>query len=71
MSFMECVSASASRADVVDRYVEFVAARCRPNTVIATVSDLRVFFAVIDRPPAEVTHGGRVRVHRGAASRVG
>ena len=40
---------------MVDRYVEFVAARCRPNTVIATVSDLRVFFGVIDRPPAEVT----------------
>jgi site-specific recombinase XerD len=39
----------------VDRYVEFVAARCRPNTVTATVSDLRVFFAVIDRPPVEVT----------------
>jgi site-specific recombinase XerD len=54
MSLMECVSASVSRADVVDRYVEFVAGRCRPNTVIATVSDLRVFFGVIDRPPVEV-----------------
>jgi site-specific recombinase XerD len=40
---------------VLDRYVEFVAARCRPNTVIATVSDLRVFFAVIDKEPAAVT----------------
>src|SRR5437588_161003 len=39
----------------LDRYVEFVAGRCRPNTVIATVSDLRVFFSVIDRAPAEVT----------------
>ncbi|HEY5011743.1 MAG TPA: site-specific integrase [Acidimicrobiia bacterium] len=55
MSFMECVSVSASRADVVDRYVEFVAGRCRPNTVIATASDLRVFFSVIDRPPAQVS----------------
>jgi integrase/recombinase XerD len=55
MSFMECVSGSAAGVDLVDRYVEFVAARCRPNTVIATVSDLRVFFGVIDRPPAEVT----------------
>jgi len=55
MSFMECVSVSASRADVVGRYVEFVAGRCRPNTVIATVSDLRVFFSVVDRPPAEVS----------------
>ena len=29
------------RAELLERYVEFVAARCRPNTVIATVSDLR------------------------------
>ena len=39
---------------MVERYLEFVAARCRPNTVIATRSDLRVFFAVIDRDPREV-----------------
>ena len=43
------------RAEVLDRYVEFMAARCRPNTVIATVSDLRAFFAVIDKSLAEVT----------------
>jgi site-specific recombinase XerD len=55
MSLLECVSGPASAGDLVDRYVEFVAARCRPNTVIATVSDLRVFFSVIDRPPCEVT----------------
>ena len=55
MSSLECVSGSAARAEVLDRYVEFVAARCRPNTVIATVSDLRVFFAVIDKDPAAVT----------------
>lgn len=30
-------------------------ARCRPNTVIATRSDLRAFFAVIDKSPSEVT----------------
>ena len=54
MSFVESVSGPA-RGQWLDRYVEFVAARCRPNTVIATVSDLRVFFGVIDRPPAEVT----------------
>jgi integrase/recombinase XerD len=40
---------------LVDRYVEFVAARCRPNTVAATRSDLGVFFSVVDRPPVEVT----------------
>jgi integrase/recombinase XerD len=41
--------------ELVDRYVEFVAARCRPNTVAATRSDLGVFFSVVDRPPVEVT----------------
>ena len=55
MSLLERVSEPVPGADLVDRYVEFVAARCRPNTVIATVSDLRVFFSVIDRPPAHVT----------------
>jgi site-specific recombinase XerD len=38
----------------LDRYVEFVAARTRPNTVLATVSDLRAFFAVIDKHPVDV-----------------
>src|SRR3954453_14041923 len=50
------VEATAVLGDpLLDRYVEFVASRCRPNTVLATVSDLRAFFLVIDRPPAEVT----------------
>jgi integrase/recombinase XerD len=40
---------------LVDRYVEFVAARCRPNTVAATRSDLGVFFSVLGKPPVEVT----------------
>ena len=40
---------------LLDRYVAFVASRCRPNTVRATVSDLRAFFAVIDKPALEVT----------------
>jgi site-specific recombinase XerD len=39
---------------LLDRYVEFVASRTRPNTVLATVSDLRAFFAVIDRPVVDV-----------------
>ena len=56
MSSLEVVLEGPSgRAELLDRYVEFVAARCRPNTVIATVSDLRVFFAVIDKDPAAVT----------------
>lgn len=41
--------------ELVDRYVEFVAARCRPNTVAAMRSDLGVFFSVVDKPPVEVT----------------
>src|SRR5712691_9694507 len=32
---------------LVDDYLEFVAARCRPNTVLATAYDLKVFFAVV------------------------
>jgi integrase/recombinase XerD len=55
VSVAEVVSAVSTRDEVVERYVEFVAGRCRPNTVIATASDLRAFFAVIDRHPAEVT----------------
>src|ERR671910_3738708 len=41
--------------DLVDRYVDFVAARCRPNTVAAARSDLGVFFSVIDKPPVAVS----------------
>jgi site-specific recombinase XerD len=56
MSSLEVVlEGPRDRAELLDRYVEFVGARCRPNTVIATVSDLRVFFAVIDKDPAAVT----------------
>ena len=29
---------------LVDEYLEFVAARCRPNTVLAVAYDLKVFF---------------------------
>jgi hypothetical protein len=49
MSLSRVVSRPLSRAEVLDRYVEFVAARCRPNTLIATVSGLRAFFAVSTR----------------------
>lgn len=40
---------------LLDRYIGFVASRARPNTVLATASDLRVFFAVVERDPLEVT----------------
>lgn len=55
MSSLEVVVGPSGRAELLERYVEFVAARCRPNTVLATVSDLRVFFAVIDKEPPAVT----------------
>ena len=32
---------------VVDRYLEFLAARCRPNTVLAAGFDLKVFFTLV------------------------
>ncbi|CAN5758745.1 tyrosine recombinase XerC [soil metagenome] len=39
---------------LVDRYLEFVAGRCRPNTVRAVAFDLKAFFTVVDRDPAAV-----------------
>jgi len=39
---------------LVDDYLEFLEGRCRPNTVLAAAYDLRVFFGIVARPPAEV-----------------
>jgi site-specific recombinase XerD len=39
----------------LDAYLEFLAARSRPNTVLAVGYDLMVFFAVVGKPPAQVT----------------
>lgn len=39
---------------LVDDYLEFLEGRCRPNTVLAAAYDLRVFFVVVDKPPAGV-----------------
>lgn len=39
---------------LVDDYLEFVAARCRPNTLLATAYDLKVFFSVVSKEPADV-----------------
>ena len=39
---------------LVDEYLEFLEGRCQPNTVLAAASDLRVFFGVVGKPPAEV-----------------
>ena len=39
---------------LLDDYLEMVAARARPNTVLATAFDLKVFFSVVGKEPAEV-----------------
>ena len=40
---------------MVDDYLEFLAARCRPNTVLAAGFDLKVFFTVVAKDPGEVS----------------
>jgi site-specific recombinase XerD len=40
---------------VLDDYLDFLAGRCRPNTVLATAFDLKVFFGVVGKDPAAVT----------------
>jgi site-specific recombinase XerD len=40
---------------LVDRYLEFVAGRCRPNTLRAVAFDLKAFFGVVGKGPVEVT----------------
>ena len=62
MSFDPCVLPAHRPSDevpclgprVLDRYVQFVAARCRRNTELATVSDLPAFFTVVPKEPSEV-----------------
>ena len=40
---------------LVDRYLEFVAGRCRPNTLRVVAFDLKAFFVVAGKDPVEVT----------------
>ena len=40
---------------LVDRYLEFVAGRARPNTLRAAAFDLKIFFTVVPKPPLQVT----------------
>ena len=40
---------------LVDRYLEFVAGRCRPDTLRAVAFDLKTFFTVIAKGPVQVT----------------
>ncbi len=39
---------------LLDDYLEFVAARAWPNTVLATAYDLKVFFTVVGKPVKRV-----------------
>jgi integrase/recombinase XerD len=59
--------------EVLDRYLEFVAGRCRPNTVRATAFDLKIFFAVVAKPVEDVRAAdvfGFIRSQRGMAGKV-
>ena len=40
---------------LADEYLEFLAGRCRPNTVLAVAYDLKVFFTAAGKPPEAVT----------------
>ena len=41
---------------LLDDYLAMVATRCRPNTVLATAFDLKVFFTVVGKEPSEVSN---------------
>jgi integrase/recombinase XerD len=64
MSSFPCLVRSVSRSGevryvlghrLVDRYLEFVAGRSRPNTLRAVAFDLKTFFLVVAKDPVEVT----------------
>jgi integrase/recombinase XerD len=66
MSFSPClVRSSTAGGDarfelgdpLVDRYLEFVAGRSRPNTLRAVAFDLKTFFSIVAKEPVEVTAG--------------
>jgi len=63
MSWFPCLVRSVSSGGrvhvrlghhLVDDYLEFLAARRRPNTVLAAGFDLKVFFALVPKDPVEV-----------------
>src|SRR5438067_6999533 len=53
-----CTAADEARYSLgdplVDSYLAFVAGRARPNTLRAVAHDLKTFFTVVEKPPAEV-----------------
>jgi integrase/recombinase XerD len=38
---------------LLDAYLDFVAGRCRPNTVLAAAYDLKILFAVVGKDGGE------------------
>lgn len=95
MKFMPCLVRSTADGGIpvirlgyplLDEYLAFVAARAQANTWLAVASDLKIFFEVVAKPPAEVMaadvfgflavqraprHGGRVvRLEDGEAGLV-
>ena len=48
----ECVVRLGVR--LLDEYLEFLAGRCRPNTVLAVAYDLKVFFTAVAKSPRRV-----------------
>ena len=59
--FMPCLVRPVGAGDVprlghglLDDYLEMVAARARPNTVLAAAFDLKVFFTVVGKWPEDV-----------------
>jgi integrase/recombinase XerD len=63
MSFSPCLVRSSTAAGdarfalghpLVDRYLEFVGGRSRPNTLRAVAFDLKAFFSVVAKDPIEV-----------------
>jgi integrase/recombinase XerD len=66
MVFVPCLSRFEGEAPrlgepLLDEYLRFVAARARPNTVLAQSFDLKVFFTVVGMAPAQVTTGEVLR----------
>lgn len=64
MSWSPCLVREADRGGrpvlrlghpLLDRYLEFVSARARPNTTLAAGFDLKVFFTTVTKDPVEVT----------------
>jgi integrase/recombinase XerD len=63
MNFIPCLLRSSTPVGelrfrlghpLLDRYLDFVAGRTRPNTLRAVAFDLKTFFAVVDKDPVEV-----------------